>query len=332
MVTSIPLVMRIATLAMLSLALSAVLVACGRLPASPSQSSSPIQVSCSLPVVTWTKNGGTSSSQSGFITVPSGAFEPDPTANGLTYDRANSRWLPVSASQALPDGSFYTYEVELQDRPGYQIHVVWVETGADKTILDMPYDKAYSILAMKPEGIYLVPILHKSGTAGGLWLLSSTRATLTEVPGAGDLWWQVIEGGAAWGRPADGDSLNRLDLSTGLVTTWFRHAIAEQPGIGFGYGPQVVGFDLSGRPLIEFVPQAPVPATEMWLVSSPTQANKLTGFPLPGESVRPGVRDTHGTWFVGADGFYLYTDTGFHRAAPMPPGPVGDFAIAGSCE
>ena len=320
--------MRKATVSALSLTLSFLLLACGgRVASSPT---STISVSCSLPVITWTKNGGTAASQSGFISMPTGAFAPDPAgAYGPTYDWANRRWLPVPAPQVLPDGSMYAYEVELQDRPGYQLHAVWVENGADKMIYDMPYDKAYSIVAMKPEGIYLVPIFHRSGEPGGLWLLSSTRATLTAVPGAGDTSWRVVEGGAAWGGPVGGDSLDRLDLTTGEVTTWFRHAIAPELGIGASNGPRVMGFDLSGHPLVEFVPEG-ASAPEVWLVSSPTEATRLTGLPLP-SFLQPGVTDKHGTWFVGADGFYLYTDGAFHRAAPMPPGPVGDFAVAGGC-
>jgi hypothetical protein len=53
--------------------------------------------------------------------------------------------------------------------------------------------------------------------------------------------------------------------------------------------------------------------------------------PLSSRFLTPGITDSHGTWLVGSDGFYLYTDAGFTRAAPMPPGPVGDFYIAGEC-
>jgi hypothetical protein len=65
-------------------------------------------------------------------------------------------------------------------------------------------------------------------------------------------------------------------------------------------------------------------------VSSPTEATKLTGLSLPA-FLRAGVTDVHGAWLVGSDGFYLYADGKFQRAAPMPPGPVGDIAIAGAC-
>jgi hypothetical protein len=322
-------------------AATALLAACGGTSATSSASPSPTSaaglLSCRLPVTTWIKNGGTFASQSGFVAVPSGTFAPDPAVTGSTYDRAYRRWLPVVASYVLPDGSAYAYEQDLADG-AYEIHMVDVASGADKMDYHMPYDNAYSIVALKPEGVYLVPLLHRSGIPTGLWLLSSTNATVRAVAGAGDLSWQVIDGGAAWGRPVGGDSLDRLDLSTGVVTTWFRHAVAEQIGIGSGNGPEVVGFDLSGRPLIEFAPAvagtaspAWTPMLEVWLVSSPGQANKLTGLPLPDHFLQAGVTDTHGTWLVGLDGFYLYTDGGFHRAAPMPPGPVGDFAIAGGC-
>jgi hypothetical protein len=241
----------------------------------------------------------------------------------------------VVAAQVLPDGSMYAYEKELPD--SYEIHVVWVANGADKMIRSMPYDDAYGILAMKPEGLYLVPIIHRSGVPAGLWLLSSTKATLTAVPGAGTSRWQVVEGGAAWGGPVGGDRLDRLDLSTGVVSTWFLHATAVQTTIGYGYAPTVVGFDTSGRPLVEVYPPivtaaSPArtdPVPELWLVSSPDQATRLSGMKIPEQGLQPGVTGSHGTWFVGADGFYLYTDSGFRRAAPMPA--TGNFTLAGDC-
>jgi hypothetical protein len=284
----------------------------------------------------YVQNGGSISGQSGFISVPSGTFTPDPGANSaLTYDRAYKRWLPVLAANVLPDGSMYAYEMELPD--AYELHVVWVANGADKMIRRMPYDDAYSIVALKPEGVYLVPILHRSGIPVGLWLLSSTTATFTEVPGAASSRWQAIADGAAWGGPVGGNRLDRLDLFTGVVATWFLHDVAPQVGMGFGYGPSVVGFDLSGRPLIVFSPPIDTtasparttPVPEVWLVSAPDRATRLTGFVVPDQGLQAGVTDSHGTWLVGADGFYVYTDSGFRRAAPMPP--VGNFAIAGDC-
>jgi hypothetical protein len=284
----------------------------------------------------YVQSGATTTSQSGFISVPSGTFTPDPNAKGSpTYDHATKRWLPVVAAQVLPDGSMYAYEKELPD--SYEIHVVWVANGADKMIRSMPYDDAYGILAMKPEGIYLVPILHRSGISMGLWLLSSTKATLTQIAGARDEWWGEIAGGAAWGGPVGGERVDRLDLSTGVVTTWFLHATAVPVGPGFGYGPFVVGFDRAGRPLIEVFPPIDTkvsparanPVPEIWLATSPDQATRLSGMKIPEQGLQPGLTDSHGTWFVGADGFYLYTDSGFRRAAPMPA--TGNFTLAGDC-
>ena len=327
-------------------AIALVTLSCGRsttsLPAASSSAS--VAFSCSLPVISWgwVTNGSVSSisSENGFVSLPSGTIKADPTGNGGSYDWTYKRWVPVLSSQMLADGSAYTYEVELQDRPGYQIHVVQVASGADKMIDDMPYDNAYSILSLQPEGIYLVPIIHRSGLPAGLWLLSSRTAKLAAVPGAADESWQVIAGGAAWGGPAGGNRLDRLDLSTGVVTTWFQATVAEQIGIGYGYGPRVVGFDQALHPLVEFYPPIPTtasparttPAPEVWLVTGPGQATRLTGMPLHDDRfLEMGVTDSHGTWLAGADGIYLHTDSGFTRVVPMRPIPWDNYTIAGGC-
>jgi hypothetical protein len=246
----------------------------------------------------------------------------------------------VPAAQVLADGSAYVYGQQLPDGP-YEIHVVQVATGADKMIYHMPYDNAYSVLALEPEGVYVVPIIHRSGVPVGLWLLSSTAPTLTAVPGASDEPWQVIAGGAAWGGPVGGDRLDRLDLSTGAITTWFGHDVFVPPGIGTSYGVSVVGFDRSLRPLVEFYPPIDTtasparttPVAEVWLASDQGPSIKLSGMPLPDQRLQVGVADSHGTWFVGADGVYLYTDAGFQRVALLPPaaGPAPNYTVAGDC-
>lgn len=330
-------------------AIALVALSCGQaatsLPSpSSSASSSTVAFSCSLPVISWgwVTNGSVSSisSENGFVSFPSGTFKADPAGSGGSYDWAYKRWVPVLSSQMLADGSMYAYEVELQDRPGYQLHVVQVANGADKMIYDMPYDNAYSIVSLQPDGIYLVPIFHRSGLPSGLRLFDVKTKTLEAVPGAADESWQVIMGGAAWGGPGGGNRLDRLDLSTGAVTTWFQPTVAEQIGIGYGYGPRVVGFDPALRPLVEFYPPIPttaspartIPAPEVWLVSGPGQATRLTGMPLNDDRfMEMGVTDSHGTWLVGADGLYLRTDSAFTRVAPMRTTPWDNYTIAGAC-
>jgi hypothetical protein len=319
---------------MVGLAILALLTSCAAgTPSLPTESSSAAAVSCRLPVTTFTRNGGSSSSQNGFISIPSGSFTPDATGEGGSYDGAYGKWVPVPRSFVLPDGAAYVIEQQAPDSH-YEIHLVQVASGADKVILQMPYDNAYSVLAFRPEGIYLVPLLHRSGLPQGLWLLSATTATITEIPGGGNLAWRLIDGGGAWGSPVGVDRLDRLDLFTGVVTTWFQHPVQPPVGIGSGYGPDIVAFDRSQRPLVELYPPAAAGATplpELWLASGPGQATKLTGMPLTDRVLTPGISDSHGTWLVGSDGFYLYTDAGFKRAAPNPPGPVGEFQIAGGC-
>src|ERR1700730_15348044 len=106
-----------------------VVLSCGRGATSlPSTSSTAVALSCSLPVISWgwVTNGSVSSisSENGFVSFPSGTFMADPAGSGGSYALAYKRWVPVLSSQMLADGSMYAYEVELQDRPGYQLHVV----------------------------------------------------------------------------------------------------------------------------------------------------------------------------------------------------------------
>lgn len=198
---------------------------------SPSPARPAAEISCTLPVYKWggVTNGGNYRiiGQYGFLNLASGKFAADPTFTAPTgfYDWRSRRWLPVSMAQILPDGSAYAYEKELTD--SFEIYVVQVATGAEKMVYRMPYDNAYQILAFEPEGIYVYPIIHRSGLPGGLWLLDPAGAALKPLPTSMDGTWQLVSGGAAWGGPGGmaGDSLVRLDLATGALTTWFQHTV-----------------------------------------------------------------------------------------------------------
>jgi len=311
---------------------------------STSPSNATLVTSCTLPVYRWggVTNGGNYSivGQYGFLNLASGKFTADPafTAGTGFYDWRSRRWLPVSMAQVLPDGSAYAYEKELTD--SFEIYVVQVATGAEKMVFRMPYDNAYQILAFEPEGIYVYPILHLSGLPSGLWLLDPSKSALKPLPTSMDGTWQLVSGGAAWGGPGGmaGDSLVRLDLATGALTTWFQHAVQGAVFEGYGYGVSVIGFDGSGRPLVEVFPPfdllaspAPNPKPEVWLVTSPGQATRVLGLPVPQQGAATGVSDSHGMWVEGRDGVYLYANGGFRKVAPLPAPPERNYMLAGVC-
>jgi hypothetical protein len=317
------------------------LVGCSTSPSAsraPSPSAfGPAPLRCSLPVLSTGLAGGVEGTQNGFISIPSGTFKPDANEGGLSYDRALGRWVPVPAAWVLPDGSAYVYERELPAGP-FQIHLVSVASGADHVIYEMPYDTAFEVLAYRPEGVYLVPILHRSGVPEGLWMLDLATGSLRTFPESLGVQWQVVSTAEAWGAPGPGaETLNHLDLATGAVAVWFHHTVQEAQSIGSRYGVTVVGWDASSRPIVEFYPpvdkslsSAPSPAPELWIVSAPGTAHRLTDIPLP-DQPRPGFTDSHGTWLVGADGVYLYGGSRFERVAPLPPGPVRDLTVVGAC-
>jgi hypothetical protein len=301
-------------------------------------------VNCNLPVYKWggVTNGGNYSivGQYGFLSLASGKFAADPEVTAITgfYDWRSRRWLPVPMAQVLPDGSAYAYEKELTD--SFEIYVVHVATGAEEMVYRMPYDNAYQILAFQPEGIYVYPIVHRSGLSGGLWLLDPSRSVLKPLPTSMDGTWQLVSGGAAWGGPGGvaGESLVRLDLASGALTTWFQHIVQGAVFEGMGYGVSVIGFDESGRPLVEVYPPfdlqaspAPNPQPEVWLVSSPGQATRVLGLPVPQQGVAIGVSDSHGMWVEGRDGVYLYANGAFRRVAPLPALPENNYMLAGGC-
>lgn len=331
--------------AVLWIALVVLMAGCtGGSAASTSPTNSAAVIDCTLPVYKWggVTNGGNYSiiGQYGFLSIASGKFSADPTvtADSGTYDWPYKRWLPVGMAQVLPDGSAYVYETELTD--SYEIHLVQVATGADQMVFHMPYDNAYQILAFQPEGIYVYPIMHRSGLASGLWLLDPTKATLKSLPTSMDGTWQLVSGGAAWGGPGGmaGESLVRLDLATGALTTWFQHTVQGAVFEGMGYGVSVIGFDASGRPLVEVFPPfdlraspAPNPKPEVWLVSSPGQASRVLGLPVPQQGGATGVRDSHGLWVEGRDGVYLYADGSFRKVAPLPALPENNYMLTGAC-
>jgi hypothetical protein len=357
---------RAASVAVLAL----VLAAChSGTTASPSASPTPATVTtCRLPVFNWgpVTNGNSSSiaGKNGFLSLPAGTFSADPAGvmlydettfvtstrqtptldgdnSGGTYDAPRGRWLPVARSHVLPDGSAYVYELELRDGSGFDIHLVDVAAARDTVIYHMPYDHGYQVLGFQPGSVYVYPILHRSGLPAGLWRLDVATRTLSPVPNSMDMTWELVASGVAWGGPggAAGDSLYSLDLKSGALTKWFQHPVQGAVFEGFGYGVSLIAFDRSGHPLVQVYPpppgasspQTPPVAPEVWLVNAPGQATRLSGLPIPENGLAAGVTDAQGTWIVGADGVYIYTEAGFRRVAGLPPQPMPNYTLEGPC-
>jgi hypothetical protein len=250
-----------------------------------------------------------------------------------TYDRPYHRWLPVANEQVLPNGSAYAYtRFGEQGDLTNEIHVVDVATAVDTMIYDQG---PYVALDYEPEGLYVTSFLSGGGRPSGLWLLDPTTRSLKAFPAAQGPTWAQVAGGVAWSYVSDGGSkFVGLDLATGVVTVWLDVSNNVQP-YDDGYKVVVpIGFDSSFHPLVEVTVLPADHASELWLLTGPGHATRLSDPPDIYATVNsPGVTDPYGVWLGAKNGVYLFTNSGAQRVADAPPAvdSYAHYTVAGSC-
>jgi len=288
-----------------------------------------IALNCRLPV-TW-------SGKAGFLGLPGGLISEDSSAraNSQFFDAAFSRWLPVAREAVSPNGAKYAYS----DGSTYQgieghIHVVDVFTNDDRVIYS---GSVYRVVDFASEGIYVTADMGE-GPYAGLWLMNPTNGSLRLINA--HVRSPAVGVGAAWGEdfnPADpspapagiAGSTNRVvrvNLASGATTPWFYTPGAQ---------PTILGIDHAGVPFVRIDTQPPNDpdvnhdTNELWRVTSQTGAVRLlssTGW-YDGPS-RLGAIDSHGIWFDGGDGIWLYAQ----GAMNLVGRPVGaQLSVAGGC-
>jgi hypothetical protein len=283
---------------------------------------STVAFSCRLPIYT----EGTVIEDS-FISFPEDTISPSPVASGgLYFDRAYSRWLPVTRSAVSPDGTGYAY-IEMGDNGVFSVHLVSVQSGKD---ISFPETASASGFGAQPQvfdysadGIYLTQAFEH--VWAGVWLFqqpagSIHQVTDIEVPevsaGSGVFWYGAV-------NPADPspfstrssagilpDEVNRIDIKTSQRSQWLYRA---------GLGLEVMGVDTAGRPLIRvFAPGGggiankdffDHSASELLLGLNPTSQRSIYKGQLV-ETLGNPIADSHGVWFGSEQGIYLYTSSG----------------------
>ena len=315
-----------------------------RSPTPQAQSPSPVALlpvtdpgfSCRLPV---DASLGESPLMGGFVTVPSGSFQLDATSqvinvtgqpwsyqttaqpvlkgtDGLAYDAPQSRWAPASPEVFSADGSEYAWTERVAT--ANRLHVTKVSDGSDRS---------WSVHSAQQGGPIPVPLAITDGsvllTYGwegtyGVWRFDLASGSLTRLStepaargyGTGAVWLEPLRGTAPGVAEQSGDTLARLDLSTGMVTDWF-HRDATLV--------RYLGADGDGHPwVLTSMYSSQGFNLGIWRVRGPGQAD-LT---LEGQRIDRIFSDVHGTWFGNESGVYLFAGGHLDRVSAASVGEV----------
>jgi hypothetical protein len=281
------------------------------------------------------QSAGTSSARINTVAKPALPGYGGVSYDSLSYDSAAGRWVPTPHRLVSPDGSAYVYAEPTEEPAGVgtptRIHVVSVATGTDRVVYsggatDYPIE-------FGAEGIYIVTARWEASSVG-LRLLDQRTGFIRVLAIAGE--WRVISAGAAWGIDADLGGIgngphrvDRLDLTTGAVTTWYEVAgdrWVSPAGLDV-HGALIIATSTSGTtdtPYVEDFYRLPAMSQTVHLFTAgPDKA--LDGF----------MADSHGLWFGSAyayGGLWLYTDgTGLRLVADNQNLPLWVESAAGPC-
>ena len=234
------------------------------------------------------------------------------------FDRAASRWLPVSNGAAVS-----AYD-PTDPGPVVSLHVVDIATGRDRTLSTPP--GLWSILGFSSEGIYVDE--RYEGIGPGLSVVNPESGAIRQVLKEGAV--NMVTGSTAWvgvSNPADklpappgiggwSNEIDKRDLSTGATTTWF-----------YAPGTSLNVYELiNGSPVVTIWDGL---STRSVLVTSP---NRSQPFDLPftpdsSQLYAPFVSDPAGVWIGSGDGVYLWTArTGAVLVSDEPAVPAGTCA------
>jgi hypothetical protein len=245
-------------------------------------------LTCRLPVYAGPPGSG------GFIQFPAGTFVADPKSavifpspvatgpatvgnDGMTFDRAFGRWLPVRLSAVTPDGRRYVFV------DGDAVYAIDVSTGGETKL---GQGQAWIVVGVETQGVY-ARMLNQPG----LWFLPFAGEP-QQVTTTG--FWEAEGGGAAYGTTTSAlpqgvdNTIMRLDLKTGATIDWFTHP---------GTDSLMRGFDAQGDAIIE-VDYSSGGDHEIWIAYGPNRAEPLFGSPSGLAASGTPIADDHGIWFA----------------------------------
>jgi hypothetical protein len=298
-------------------------------PAGPPASTAKYPVLCRLPI---DRGNGA------FLDIPvdpttSGSVDAsvdDPSSNvklpngeprvGLSYDWPMGRWLPVPHQWAAPDGAWYAY-TDSQAR----VHQVGVSDGSDQVIAS---GASWGLYGYGADGLLYGGQRDpsKQPSLTGLWRLGISGGPPQQVTSQGT--WLGIGSDAAWSMVSDGAPpsgydvpegslgtvLQRLDLKTGAIATWYTSSTGRY---------RVGAVDTNGRPVLVGVVTAPA----VLIVTARGTAQSFNS-----SSYVPDVMaDAHGVWYLDPmlNSVYLTDGSQGRRMGQFGSGTI---KFAGQCK
>jgi hypothetical protein len=316
---------------------------------------SKIDLNCRLPVVSSTAEGSSGMTlQGAFIAFPTAQLVEDPagamhyrsveadvatTATPVLYgdgdvpfyDKAQSRWVPARARQALADGSAYAYTTYNSQTALFTAFVVDVASGSSRSF-KVPAGWDPYVADFGAAGVYMSTGSALGGPGEGVWLLNPGTGAIKDLGQIHNVW--TVRDGYAWVARFDSrdktvwapteiapaNSLVRIDLATGAETTWFYRA---------GSYPWLIDLDSSGRAVVLL--GGPT-GNRVLLIDRPGSTGQLVySGAIPLDYVQG---DGDRLWFGGPRGIYLYRpDVGFQKVFSYGGDPATSNRIepAGFC-
>jgi hypothetical protein len=288
------------------------MIACSQSQPAAIATSATSAPSCRLPIYVDHADG--TGTHGAFIDYPSGRMTVDPQGDGgRYYDRRFARWLPVDSHSVSPDQTHYAQGGATADGNPY-LRIVDVASGAER-VYSLPHEM-YSVIGgtdtfeYTDGAVYLG--VYGEGFIAALWVLDLASGTTTyagDITGIG-----AIDGTTVWRstrNPADPNAwsyvpgsptnqIERLDLRDGSRQVWLYHP---------GHLVEVIGVDAGHSPIVGDI-GSDRHTDELSILTSPTTQKSIykgtldtwIGY-IAGVSV-----DSHGIWFGGDKGFYLFSD------------------------
>jgi hypothetical protein len=225
------------------------------------------------------------------------------------YDVQMGEWLPALPQWISPDGRSWAYATGHESGRNGSVHVVDAATGRDKQLWSGA--GGATMLGYLPSGVYfevadLVPAAPYP--YGSIWVVDPTGSGTAHKVGPYPFPNLGVPGDPAFGTAGafavnaplgrDADTVVRMDLGTGNLTTWFTSPI----------GPtqmKLLGLDAQGRPIIAInARQSRSP--RVLLLTGPSSFVEIANGSDTAFKPDTAVGDSHGVWFSEPGSIWLY--------------------------